>query len=135
MTRDISQEVRVIQYNTIGSNNLIRSRAFYDAVMHCIGGKLAYDFEGMTLGYLLENGQVVWVMQPQNGEAAVASNGSMPGFACGSREAVVAAHTAALATGGSCEGKPGPRPAYGPEFYGAYLRDPDGNKMSFVVTR
>lgn len=46
-----------------------------------------------------------------------------------------AAHSAALANGGSNEGDPGPRPMYGPEFYGAYVRDPDGNKMSFIFNR
>lgn len=57
----------------------------------------------------------------------------MPGFGCASRGDVDAAHAAALANGGSDEGAPGPRPDYGPEFYGAYVRDPDGNKMSFVL--
>jgi catechol 2,3-dioxygenase-like lactoylglutathione lyase family enzyme len=57
----------------------------------------------------------------------------MPGFGVPSEAAVQAAHVAAMANGGSDEGAPGPRPDYGPDFYGAYVRDPDGNKMSFIV--
>jgi len=56
----------------------------------------------------------------------------MVGLLCESEAEVQAAHSAALASGGSNEGDPGPRPQYGPDFYGAYVRDPDGNKMSFV---
>ena len=122
-----------ISYIMIGSNDLGRSRTFYDAVMPHIGGVLAHEFEGITFSYELTNGQMVWVAHPHNKEGAVPGNGSMPGFGCVSREAVDAAHAAALAYGGTSEGEPGPRPLYGPDFYGAYVRDPDGNKMSFVL--
>ena len=56
----------------------------------------------------------------------------MVGLLCESEAEVQAAHASALAHGGSDEGAPGPRPQYGPNFYGAYVRDLDGNKMSFV---
>ncbi|GAA0385012.1 hypothetical protein GCM10009093_09900 [Brevundimonas terrae] len=56
----------------------------------------------------------------------------MVGLLGASEDEVQAVHAAALAHGGSNEGDPGPRPQYGPNFYGAYVRDPDGNKMSFV---
>jgi predicted lactoylglutathione lyase len=58
----------------------------------------------------------------------------MPGFRCATPAEVDAAHAAALAHGGSNEGDPGPRPMYGPDFYGAYVRDCDGNKLSFICT-
>ena len=55
----------------------------------------------------------------------------MPAFAAPSQEAVRAFHKAALAAGGTDEGAPGLRP-YGPSFFAAYVRDPDGNKLSAV---
>jgi catechol 2,3-dioxygenase-like lactoylglutathione lyase family enzyme len=122
-----------IDYIMIGSNDLARSRAFYDAVMPFVGGVLAHDYPGMTFGYVLDSGTTVWVALPYDKQAAVPANGSMPGFGCASKEAVDAAHAAALAHGGTSEGDPGPRPLYGPTFYGGYVRDPDGNKMSFVL--
>ncbi len=124
-----------IDYIMIGSNDLARSRVFYDAVMPHLGGALAHDYPGMTFGYDLASGTTVWIALPHDREAAVPGNGSMPGFGCASTEAVDRAYAAALAHGGSSEGEPGPRPLYGPTFYGGYVRDPDGNKMSFVLAR
>jgi catechol 2,3-dioxygenase-like lactoylglutathione lyase family enzyme len=124
-----------IDYLMIGTNDLARSRLFYDAVMPHLGAVIADDYEGITFCYKMRGGARMWVARPQNGEAATPSNGSMPGYLCESEVAVNAAYAAALAHGGSDEGAPGPRPLYGPEFYGAYVRDPDGNKMSFFFAR
>jgi catechol 2,3-dioxygenase-like lactoylglutathione lyase family enzyme len=121
-----------IHYLMVGSNDLVRSRVFYDAVMPYLGGKIVHDYEGMTFAYALGDA-LVWVSRPYDKCDATPANGSMHGFGCANREAVDAAYAAALANGGSDEGAPGPRPLYGPDFYGAYVRDPDGNKMSFVL--
>jgi catechol 2,3-dioxygenase-like lactoylglutathione lyase family enzyme len=122
-----------IDYVMIGSSNLDRSRAFYDAVFPAVGGELDADYPGMTFCYRFRNGTRAWVSLPYDRQPASPGNGSMPGLRCASREEVDAAHAAALAQGGQCEGAPGPRPMYGPHFYGAYARDPDGNKMSFFI--
>lgn len=124
-----------LSYVMIGTNDLARSRAFYDAVFPLFGGEVEADYAGITFCYRFRNGTRVWVARPQNGESAQPGNGNMPGFLCGSEGEVDAAHAAALAHGGTCEGAPGPRPLYGPEFYGGYVRDPDGNKMSFIFNR
>jgi catechol 2,3-dioxygenase-like lactoylglutathione lyase family enzyme len=124
-----------IDYLMIGSNDLARSRTFYDAVMPHLGARFALEYEGTTFSYKLPGGIMVWIVRPYDKGAATPGNGSMPGFNCSDPAAVDAAHAAALAHGGSDEGAPGPRPLYGPEFYGGYVRDPDGNKMSFVTTR
>jgi catechol 2,3-dioxygenase-like lactoylglutathione lyase family enzyme len=121
-----------IDYIMIGSNDLARSRAFYDAVMPHIGAKLAHDFGDITFGYETDGGTTIWIARPYDKQPAVPANGSMPGFRCASQEAVNAAHAAALDAGGSNEGDPGLRPAYGPGIYIGYVRDPDGNKMSFI---
>lgn len=122
-----------LDYVMIGTNDLARSRSYYDSVFPAIGGELEADYAGMTFCYKFRNGTRAWVSLPYDKGAAVAANGSMPGFRCTSRDEVDAAHAAALAHGGTSEGEPGPRPMYGPTFYGAYARDPDGNKMSFFV--
>jgi catechol 2,3-dioxygenase-like lactoylglutathione lyase family enzyme len=126
------EQAMSIDYIMIGSNDLARSRAFYDAVMPHIGAKLAHDYEGMTFGYETAGGSTIWIAKPYDKQAAVPGNGSMPGFGCASQQAVQAAHAAALAAGGSNEGDPGLRPLYGPGVYLGYVRDPDGNKMSFI---
>src|SRR5690606_11338026 len=69
---------------------------------------------------------------PLDGEPASAGNGNMVAFCAPSPQAVHAAHEAALRHGGRDEGAPGPRPRYGQGYYGAYLRDPDGNKIHVV---
>ncbi len=122
-----------IDYAMIGSNDLDRSRAFYDAVLPLFGGRVDVDYPGFATCYGLPGGMRVWLARPHDGKAAIPGNGSMLGFGCASSAEVDAAHAAALANGGSSEGDPGPRPNYGPEFYGGYVRDPDGNKMSFIV--
>jgi catechol 2,3-dioxygenase-like lactoylglutathione lyase family enzyme len=121
-----------VDYVMIGTNDLTRARGFYDAVFPAIGGTLDADYAGMTFCYKFRNGTRAWVALPYDKGAATPANGSMPGFRSGSHAEVDAAHAAALANGGTCEGPPGPRPMYGPTFYGCYLRDPDGNKMSFI---
>ncbi|MEM7780428.1 MAG: VOC family protein [Pseudomonadota bacterium] len=122
-----------LNYITMGSNDLDAAKAYYAPVMEALGAQLEADYEGMTFAYKFADGFTVWITKPQNGEGAAPGNGHTAGLYAASTDAVDAAHAAALANGGSDEGAPGPRPLYGPEFYGAYARDPDGNKMSFVT--
>ncbi len=123
-----------LNYMMIGTNDLARARVFYDAVLPVLGGVIDADYAGMTFCYKLPGEQRVWVARPHDKAAATPGNGLMIGFGAATSEIVGAAHAAALANGGTNEGDPGPRPQYGPNFYGAYARDPDGNKMSFIVS-
>ena len=75
----------------------------------------------------------LWVGLPYNRQPANHGNGWMAAFTAPSRAAVNEAHAAALAHGGTDEGAPGPRPHYADNYYGAYVRDPDGNKLHFVT--
>jgi catechol 2,3-dioxygenase-like lactoylglutathione lyase family enzyme len=120
-----------LNYVMIGTNDIAQSRAYFDAVLPLIGGSVLMDYAPYAVCYQLREGRV-WINRAQNGEAASVGNGNMVGLLCASEAEVQTAHAAALAHGGSDEGAPGPRPDYGPDFYGAYVRDPDGNKMSFV---
>jgi catechol 2,3-dioxygenase-like lactoylglutathione lyase family enzyme len=121
-----------LDYVMLGTKDLAASRAFCDAVFPKIGGVVDADYPGYGFSYRFRNHTRVWVAPPHNKEAPEPGNGIMPGFRCESTDEVDAAYEAALANGGTCEGPAGPRPLYGPSFYGAYVRDPAGNKMSFV---
>jgi catechol 2,3-dioxygenase-like lactoylglutathione lyase family enzyme len=122
-------------YITLGTNDLARARIFYDAVMPCLGLTCrAAEPEEIGYGRAEDTRTRFWVTQPYDGKPATIGNGSMPAFEADSRAAVDAFHAAALAHGGSDEGAPGLRP-YGPQFYAAYVRDPDGNKLSAVCER
>ncbi|MDO9355417.1 MAG: VOC family protein [Solirubrobacteraceae bacterium] len=72
------------------------------------------------------------VCHPHDGQPHDPGNGQMPAFTASSREVVRQAHAAGLAHGGTCEGPPGLRPQYHANYYGAYLRDPDGNKLGIA---
>jgi catechol 2,3-dioxygenase-like lactoylglutathione lyase family enzyme len=71
------------------------------------------------------------ILTPSNGEPACSANGGTVGFAATSRDAVHKFHEAGLANGGVDEGMPGPR-SFAPNAYAAYLRDPDGNKITAI---
>jgi catechol 2,3-dioxygenase-like lactoylglutathione lyase family enzyme len=69
------------------------------------------------------------VGKPFDGESATPGNGQMIALLAPDRQVVRNAHALALALAGTCEGSPGLRPEYHPDFYGAYFRDPEGNKL------
>ncbi len=121
-----------LNYVMIGSNDVVKARTYYDAVVSQMGGKVVAEYMPHAVCYELRGGGFMWVATPFNQEAATVGNGNMVGVACQSEEEVKATHAAALANGGTNEGEPGPRPQYGSNFFGGYARDPDGNKMSFV---
>jgi catechol 2,3-dioxygenase-like lactoylglutathione lyase family enzyme len=121
-----------LNYVMIGTNDVARARPYYDAILPLIGGKVHADYMPHAFCYQLRGGGQMWVAPPFDKGQATPGNGNMVGLLCASEEEVGAVHAAALANGGTNEGDPGPRPNYGPDFYGAYVRDPDGNKMSFV---
>lgn len=121
-----------LNYVMLGSNDVTKARKFYDSVFQAIGGKLVAEYMPHAFCYQLRGGGRVWVATPHNQDVAVAGNGNMVGLECANHEEVKTVHQIGLENGGTNEGDPGPRPLYGPDFFGAYLRDLDGNKMSFV---
>ena len=109
----------------IGSNDLERSRKFYDALF----GKPARTDDKGRLSYG-RRGAVFMVGQPIDGESATHGNGSTIGFVFDSPEEVDSWHSAGVAAGGtSIEDPPGIRSGAFGELYLAYLRDPDDNKL------
>ena len=122
----------MIGYVTLGSNDLDKSRSFYDALMPVIGAGRIMEFGDNFTMYGTGLGKPgLAVCKPYDGNAASAGNGNMAAIACDSRARVDALHAKALELGGTCEGPPGVRGDEGPgAFYGAYFRDPDGNKLA-----
>ena len=118
-----------IGYVTIGALDVAAALPFYDAVLGAIGYHRAF-LDGGWAGYGPKDGDAnTFICPPFDGEAARPGNGIMVAFLAPSKEAVHAAHAAALANGGVDEGAPGPRPADSTSFYGAYVRDLTGNKL------
>ena len=118
---------------TIGTNDLARATAFYDAALAPLGIERAPGkYQTWAAWRRPGEAATLWVGRPYDGQPAHRGNGWMAAFAAPSRAAVDAAHAAALAAGGLDEGAPGPRPHFAPDYYGAYVRDPDGNKLHFV---
>jgi len=114
---------------TIGSNDIARARVFYDAVLGALGHERFDDYEDYASAYGKAQDTTVWVTSPLDGEPATAGNGMTVGFLAVDRGSVDAFYAAAMANGGTDEGKPGLRPQYHESYYGAYVRDPDGNKL------
>jgi catechol 2,3-dioxygenase-like lactoylglutathione lyase family enzyme len=118
---------------TLGTHDLSRAIAFYDAVLMPLGlAQVGSKFENWAVWQRPGEVAKFWVGRPYNRLPASWGNGSMIAFVALTRAAVDAAHAAALAAGGYDEGAPGLRPSFAPNYYGAYVRDPDGNKIHFV---
>ena len=117
----------IMSHVSVGVRDHARALAFYDAVLATIGAKRIYEEDG-AVAYG-KHFPEFWVQLPFDGEPASVGNGTHFAFFATSREQVHAFHKAALAAGGTDDGAPGPRPMYGPQFYGCYVRDLDGNKI------
>ncbi|MER9829797.1 VOC family protein [Mesorhizobium sp. M0134] len=125
----------MLLYITLGTSDLDRARVFYDAAL----GALSYTrrrADEVEIGYAAEGDSRsrLWVTTPFNKKAATVGNGSMVALDAPSRASVDAFYAAALASGGTDDGKPGLRPHHA-NFYACYVRDPDGNKLSAVCER
>ncbi|MFA5494826.1 MAG: VOC family protein [Porticoccaceae bacterium] len=118
----------IFNHVVVGASDIDRARAFYDAALGALDIKRFPEFSPSASMYGRESPEFM-VTLPVNGETATHANGGTIGFRAPSRAAVDSFHANALANGGSCEGAPGPRAQAGPTAYGAYVRDPDGNKL------
>ncbi len=113
----------------VGTNDVAKSKAFYDATIGSLGGKPAIEDDKGRLIYM-HGGGLFLVTPPIDGAPATHANGGTIGFAASSGEQADAWHAAGLAAGGTAiEDAPGVREAAFGKLYLAYLRDPDGNKL------
>lgn len=117
---------------TVGTNDIDRARTFYDAVLEPLGLVRQADYPSAT-GYGPAGGRPqFWITNPLDKNKASVGNGVTIGLDAANRAAVDAAYKAGLAAGGKDEGAPGLRLHYHPNYYGAYMRDIDGNKICVV---
>lgn len=116
---------------TLGINNFTAVEPFYDAVMATLG-ILPFLRHETGKAYGTAAGPKLFIGPAFDGAPARAGNGNHAAFLAPSRAIVDAFHAAALAHGGTDEGAPGLRPHYHPNYFGAYVRDPEGNKLQAV---
>jgi len=121
----------MIHHVSLGTNDLGRARAFYDRVLGVLGLRLlkedgeSLDCGVATIMFSLET--------PVDGKPAGPGNGVHIAFIAGGPEMVDEFHRIALENGGKDDGPPGLRPKYNANYYGAFVRDPDGNKIEAVT--
>jgi catechol 2,3-dioxygenase-like lactoylglutathione lyase family enzyme len=122
-----------IDHVSVGVTNMKRSKAFYDSVLAPLGMApiMPIEIGGQLVGvgYGARGKPSFWIQFPVNGQAASMGNGVHIAFNADTREAVDAFFLAAMDQGGVEDGRPGLRSEYHPDYYGAFVRDPDGNKI------
>jgi catechol 2,3-dioxygenase-like lactoylglutathione lyase family enzyme len=130
----------VFTYICLGTNDPTRAARFYDAVLATLGHRRCQvsgdEWENWAGWGTYERGGAqelaLWLCPPFDGRPASAGNGTMVALSARSWREVEEFHAAALKHGGTSDGAPGLRLRYNPDFYAAYVRDPDGNKLAAV---
>lgn len=118
----------ILSHVSLGTRDLPRALVFYDAALAALGISRLHTIEGTAAAYGKGPAEF-WIVLPRDERAASVGNGVHVGFKAETRDAVDAFHKAAMQTGGTDEGAPGPRPEYGESYYGCFVLDPDGNKI------
>lgn len=126
----------MLNHVMVGSNDLERSKRFYDAVLGTLGAGEPFrdtNATGQARLFYRHNGSTFCITEPINGEDATFANGGTIGFKCDSPEQVQRFHDTAVALGGtSIEEPPGLREGGLGKMYLAYVRDPDGHKLCAI---
>ncbi len=132
----------MFSYICLGASDSERAARFYDATLGVLGIARCYTPDpsdpagrfgwGRYTDEAAPDELSLWVGAPFDGQRSTAGNGTMVALRATSWQQVEQFHATALNHGGSSEGAPGLRPQYGANFYAAYVRDPDGNKLAVV---
>lgn len=125
----------MISHVTLGTNNLDRAAAFYEPIMSVLGNpRVPFERSDPFIMWRRpgDDRPLVALTRPFNGEPHDPGNGQMLALLAPDRESVDAAHALAMSAGGQDEGAPSARPHYHANYYGAYFRDLDGNKICIV---
>jgi catechol 2,3-dioxygenase-like lactoylglutathione lyase family enzyme len=125
----------MLHHVSVGVHDVERAAKFYDPVLKALGYRRVMEF----LPYAIAYGETrerpeFWIGRPHNQQPPSSGNGTHVAFLAKSRQGVNKFHEAALKAGGSNNGEPGPRPDYGPSYYGAFIYDLDGNKIEAMLT-
>jgi catechol 2,3-dioxygenase-like lactoylglutathione lyase family enzyme len=118
----------MIGYACVGTNDVKRATPFYDALMAEVGAKRVMDYETFIMWKQGKGKPGLALTTPYNKKPATVGNGCMVAFEVDKPEQVDALYSKALSLGATDEGPPGDR---GDNYYGAYFRDLDGNKLNF----
>ena len=118
----------MIGYVTLGTNDLPRAAAFYDALLGELGAKRAMEFDSLIMWAVKPGVPALCVIKPYDKQAATVGNGVMVALVVDSKEKVDRLYRKAIELGAKDEGPAGPR---GDGFYAGYFRDLDGNKLNF----
>lgn len=121
----------MIGYTTIGVNDMDAAKDFYCKLFEDQGAKVQIDAGRIAMIGSAMNQPLVAVCEPYNKKAPEPGNGNMIAFPASSKEEAAALYEKAISLGATDEGEPGQRVP--DRFYGAYVRDPDGNKLCFFV--
>jgi catechol 2,3-dioxygenase-like lactoylglutathione lyase family enzyme len=117
----------MLDHVTIGVRDIERSKVFYDEALHPLGIERLY-YDGATFaGYGVGKKAFFWI-----GQKDIPQTGVHVAFACKDRDTVNAFYAAAMAVGGKDHGQPGLRPQYHPNYFGAFILDPDGHNIEAV---
>jgi catechol 2,3-dioxygenase-like lactoylglutathione lyase family enzyme len=122
----------MLHHVSVGVSDVTRAAKFYDAVLATLGFKRVADYSPHAIGYGTDRPEF-WIGPAHNGKPVSAGNGTHLGFVARSKAQVMKFHEVALRQGGSNNGEPGPRPDYGPDYYGAFVYDLDGNKIEAAL--
>jgi catechol 2,3-dioxygenase-like lactoylglutathione lyase family enzyme len=122
----------MLHHVSVGVRDVGRAAQFYDAALGALGYKRVVEYLPYALGYGT-TGPVFWVGLPHDQQAPTVGNGTHIGFSARTKDAVHKFYDAALANGGSDNGPPGPREMYGPQYYGAFVIDLDGNRLEATL--
>lgn len=120
----------MLHHVSLGTNDIERARAFYDAALEPLGFVRVWSFDD-AVGYGRPGGGDRLALKLRPG-ARAPGPGFHLAFGAPSRAAVAAFHAAALAHGGEDDGAPGLRPKYGRDYFAAFVRDPDGHPLEAV---
>ena len=118
----------MIGYTTLGTNDMARAAAFYDALFAEMGATRLMDMDRVIGWGVSMDKPMLAIIKPYDGNAATVGNGVMVALVVQEPAQVDKLHAKALQLGATDEGAPGAR---GPGFYGGYFRDLDGNKLNF----
>lgn len=122
----------MLHHVSVGVTDFDRAAKFYDAVLATLGFKRVADFAPHAIGYGTDRPEF-WIGHPHDQKPMSAGNGTHLGFIARTKAQVHKFHEVALREGGSNNGEPGPRPDYGPDYYGAFIYDLDGNKLEAAL--
>jgi catechol 2,3-dioxygenase-like lactoylglutathione lyase family enzyme len=120
----------MLHHVSVGVRDVARAASFYDPVLKALGYKRVADYSPGAIAYgESKDRPEFWIGLPHDQGSPSNGNGAHLAFAAKSKAQVNKFHDAALKAGGSNNGEPGPRPDYGPAYYGAFIYDLDGNKI------